>query len=144
MVAEQTDLLDAVLTRAAEQVGDITASAMAHFYARYPAALASFDLHAAGNRPRLEGLMVENALYCLMYWQSEQASIEFLLSSSVPHHHDTLKVPAEWYSGLMESVVAILAQLAISAQERAVLDDLLSKIGAYIETTRSHFHAAPH
>jgi len=61
-------LLDRGLERVAEQLGDVTAPIMAAFYERFPEAQVAFDRLSLGNRARLEGEMVAQALYCLMTW----------------------------------------------------------------------------
>jgi hypothetical protein len=98
-----------ILMRAAEQLGDVTQPAMDHFYGRYPEVKAAFDSHCVGNRPQLEGEMIENALYCLMYWFESPGEIEILLGGSVLHHNDTLGVSPEWYHELLDAVAAVIA-----------------------------------
>lgn len=107
--AQRLSLMETTLGRAAERLGDVTPAAMQLFYARYPDARAAFEMHGIGNPARLEGEMVQQALYCLMYWFDSPGEIEIVLLGSVPHHKQTLKVPPEWYSGLIESVMDVVA-----------------------------------
>ena len=106
--ADRLALVEQGLTRAAEQIGDTTAPAMALYYARYPEAKAGFQEHCLGNRPLLEGQMIENALYCLMYWFETPGEVEILLMGSVQHHEETLHVPPSWYSGLIAATADIV------------------------------------
>jgi hypothetical protein len=119
-------LLEAVLTRAAEDVGDLTRPAMALFYERYPEAKAAFERHAFGNRERLEAEMVDTALYCLMTWLEREIEVSILLHGSVPHHNETLHVRPEWYSGLLSSVIDVIASTipADAADEVALMQDI--------------------
>lgn len=118
--AGKTILLESTLTRAAEQIGDITPVAMKIYYQRRPEALAAFEAHGLGKRSHLEGMMIENSLHCLMHWLQSPGEIEVLLSGSVPHHRDTLHIPPEWYSDFIETTADVIAQ-TIPAQNTAEL-----------------------
>lgn len=106
--AEKTALIEAILIRAAEQIGDITAPAMEKYYRRRPEALAAFEAHGLGRRAHLEGMMIENSVHCLMHWVDSPGEIEILLGGSVLHHNDTLHVPPEWYSDLIEATAEVV------------------------------------
>lgn len=98
-------LLETGLTRAAERLGDITPGVMARFDAGFPAARERFTALCSATGPeRLEGEMVEQALYCLMRWLESPQEIEIILHGSVPHHAATLAVPPAMFTGLMEAV----------------------------------------
>jgi hypothetical protein len=105
---EKKALLHVSLERAAELLGDITQPTMEHYYLRFPAARSAFEELWQGNRSQLEGEMVERALYCLMYWFESPGEIEILLSGSVLHHNDTLRVPPEWYGGLIDATTDVI------------------------------------
>lgn len=144
--AEKMELLDASLTRAAEQIGDITPSVMELFYSRYPEAKASFEaLAAANNSAQLEGEMVERALFCIMYWFESPGEIEIMLSFSVPHHHDTLSINPAWYSGLIDAVVEIVTATIPpeNTAEKAVWDELHAALRDIVEKSRKLFYE-PH
>jgi len=125
MTARQA-LLDAALDRAAEALGDLTAPVIAHFYQRHPDAPARFDALWPGDRTRLEGEMVAQALYCLMYWLNSPGEIEIMLGGSVPHHARTLAVPPHWYAGLLDSCITVVRSTIPpdNADERQVCDDI--------------------
>lgn len=124
MGSERQTRTEAALAHAADVLGDVTPLIMAEFYRRFPAARESFEFHAGGNPARLEAEMVDNALYCLMTWCERRAEVEFILQTSAPHHADTLHVPIEWYAGLVDATVAILAASARDAQEAALWAEL--------------------
>jgi len=141
-------LVEGILMRAAEQLGDVTQPAMDHYYHRYPEVRAAFEHHCVGNRPQLEGEMIENALYCLMYWYESPGEIEILLGGSVPHHNDTLNVPPSWYSELIDSTAAVIAdtipagnadELAIWQELRDDLRKLIDDCGKYVARTPEAF-----
>ena len=105
----KTAVVDNILSRAAEQVGDITRSAVDIYYDRFPQARALFEKHAVGAKQNLEGEMVERALYCLMYWFDSPGEVEILLMGSVPDHSDTLKVAPELYQGFLVATTEVIA-----------------------------------
>ena len=98
---EKLALVEVSLERAAESIGDITQPVMDMFHARCPEGAAAFAHHGFDDPARLEALMVENVLYCLMTWFERPEEIRILFYSSVPHHMDTLHVPAHLYRELM-------------------------------------------
>jgi hypothetical protein len=107
-VEQKRRLLEQSLERVVEQIGDITQPTMARYYGRFPAAVEAFERLWPGNRAQLEGEMVERALYCLMYWFESPGEIEIMLGGSVLHHNDTLRVPPEWYAGLVDATIDVI------------------------------------
>lgn len=98
-------LLETGLARAAERLGDITPAVMRRFDGHFPTARGRFAALCSSTGPdRLEGEMVEQALYCLMRWLESPQEIEIILYGSVPHHAATLDVPPAMFAGLMEAV----------------------------------------
>jgi hypothetical protein len=61
--ADRGVLLDAILTRAADQLSDLTEPVMQRFYWDFRDAKAKFEHHDLGKRERLEAEIVETALY---------------------------------------------------------------------------------
>ncbi len=110
-------LIEATLTRTAEQLGDITPRVIERLYRQFPAMEASFAHHGLGKQAQLEGDMVQNALYCLMDWHADPGSIEVMLFNSVPHHHYTLQVPPQWYAGLLEVTAEVIGETIPAAAE---------------------------
>jgi len=103
--------LNTVITeRAAEHTGDVTAPVFERYYARDPEARALFDYHDPGHAARMEGSMVEQALYCLMYWHESPGEIEIVLVTTIPHHLETLGVSAERFTNLLEAVCDTIAE----------------------------------
>ena len=94
---------------------------MAAFYHHYPEAEAVFETLSRGCRAQLEGQMIENSLYCLMRWFEAPGEIEIMLRDSVPHHHKTLQVPADWYLDLIEVAADVIAD-TIPAQNAVELE----------------------
>src|SRR5690606_10585603 len=93
---------------AAETLGDITAAVMALYGQRYPAARRSVVEHGCGYTARLEGGMVDSALYCLMTWFERPLEIDVTLADTVPHHA-VLNIPIDYFVGLQEAVVDVIA-----------------------------------
>ena len=120
--AEKVALTEISLMRAVEILGDLTEPVMARFYSQHPQAQSVFVHHACGNRARLEAMMIENVLYCIMRWFDQPEEIKIILYSSVPHHTETLKVKADWYEALLAAGVDLIAGTvpAGEAQERAL------------------------
>lgn len=114
-------LLNGSLERTAEQLGDITPFVMKHFYARYPEAMERFNELYLGDREKLEGEMIEQALYCLMEWYECQAEVEIILSTTIPHHVEYLEVDPQFFSGLVDAVCETVVG-TIPQQETGELD----------------------
>ena len=93
-------VVEKILERAAEKAGDITGPAMTRFYERCPEGRQLFAEHSR-RLDRLEGLMVEQSIYCLMQWFASPMEIEILLQDTVPHHKHTLKIPTSAYCDLL-------------------------------------------
>lgn len=83
--------------------------------------------------------MIENTLYCLMHWFSSPGEIEILLLGSVPHHHDTLHIPADWYVDLIEATADVIAETipAENTAELAVWNELRSDLRGVIDHCRT-------
>jgi len=127
--------VDAILMRAAEQVGDLTQPAMAGFYLRFPEAKPVFDEFNRGWMGQLEGQMIENSVYCLMRWCEAPGEIEVMLLGSVSHHQATLHVPADWYGGLIEATAEVVGDTipVENAAEQKVWAALRGDLRALIE-----------
>ncbi len=106
--ADKLELVEQILARAAEEIGDITAPVMSLYYQRLPDARAHFESHARSNLAQLEGEMVERALYCLMIWFESPGEIKVMLSDSVPHHQETLQVPPRYYRELINTTADVI------------------------------------
>lgn len=140
---EKTALIDRILTRTAEQLGDITDPVMALYYRRFPHARKLFELHSEADLRSLEGQMVEQALYCLMYWFDSPGEIEILLLGSVPHHNDTLHVPPDAYRELLVAAADVVEEtiplenseeLAVWEHLRSELTELIDRSSKFITT----------
>jgi hypothetical protein len=119
------ELLDTLLQRAADRLGDLRPHVMKRFYGRFPHALDIFETESAGNREKLEGDMVEQTLYCLMTWVERPTEIRIVLQSTVPHHEAALHVPEALFGGFVDAVVETIAD-TIPAEARAERDLLAS------------------
>jgi len=135
ITVDKTAQVEAILSRAADRVGDITDPVLARYYARFPELKAAFEHHGGGNRRALEGEMVERALYCLMYWFDSPGEIEILLGGSVLHHNDTLQIAPVHYQALLEDVAEVIGETipADEAVQREVWDELCSDLAAVIQ-----------
>ena len=102
-------LVNAVLERAAEDLGDITEAVLERYHASYPQARACFMHHEPHDFAKLEAEMVSEALYCLMKWPESPGEVEIILLTTVPHHADTLAVPPDLFGGLITAVSETVA-----------------------------------
>lgn len=136
--AEKIALIEDILMRAADQIGDITPAAMAAYYQRNPDAKAAFEANGLGKREQLEGMMIENSLHCLMNWFQSPGEIEILLGGSVLHHHATLNVPTNWYSDLIETTAEVIAQTipADNVAELSVWNEVRRDLHGVIDDCR--------
>lgn len=119
--AEKLAVVEQILTRAAEDMGDITQAVLALYYERLPEARERFEHHAQGNVGNLEGEMVAQTLYHLMTWFESPGEIQILLLGSVPHHRDTLHVPTVFYRELINATVEVVGQ-SIPPENREKLE----------------------
>jgi hypothetical protein len=119
----RSDLLDAILQRAADRLGDLRPGVMARFYPRFPEARALFETESAGHREKLEGEMVEQTLYCLMTWVERPAEVRIVLQSTVPHHEAALHVSDRLFAGFLDAVVETIGATipAEATDEQALL-----------------------
>lgn len=136
--AEKIGLIEEILTRAADQIGDLTPSAMEAYYRHCPEAKAAFEVNGLGKREQLEGMMIENSLHCLMNWFASPGEIEILLGGSVLHHNATLNVPPNWYSDLLETTAEVIAETipADKPEELAVWNEVRRDLRGVIEDCR--------
>jgi hypothetical protein len=128
-------LLFSSLERAADKLGDITPHTMALFYHRYPQAMALFEELYPGARLSLEGEMVQQILFCLMEWYDSASEIEIILTTTVPHHIETLKVRPELFQDLINAVCdTIVATIPTSKHdEQAVWAELRGVMTALVD-----------
>lgn len=107
---EKMALLETSLERAADRLGDITDPVIKRYYMLHPEARASFHEHGLGNTVKLEAEMVESVVYCLMNWLDRPQEIRIMFGSTVPHHEETLHVNSDWFSGLVDAAVYVIAE----------------------------------
>jgi hypothetical protein len=136
---DKSATIESILMRAAEQIGDVTAPAMQAFYRIHPEAEAIFESLSQGWRCRLEGQMIENTLYCLMRWFEAQGEITIMLLESVPHHDETLRVPADWYRDLIDVTAEIVATTIPpdNSEELHVWKEVRNDLRRVIDTGRT-------
>lgn len=133
--ASTADLIDQILTRTAEHTGDITPLVLAAYYRLHPTAEALFNEHAGGNKARLEGMMVENAVFFLMKWVESPPEVEFLINDSLEHHNDTLRVSPKLYSDLIECTAQVVADTIpeTHAEERRAWAEVRQNLSDLVE-----------
>jgi hypothetical protein len=129
------DLLDRILQRAADRLGDLRPDVMARFYARFPEAPALFETESAGHREVLEGQMVEQTLYCLMTWVERPVEVRIVLQSTVPHHEAALHASDRLFTGFLDAVVETIA--GTIPAEAGAERDLLAAIHAALRRETS-------
>jgi hypothetical protein len=139
-LAAKKALRDTILTRAAEQLGDITPHVFVRYYASCPDALDGFVAHSCGRRQQLEGEMVQQALYCLMEWYEWPGEIEIILLTTIPHHIETLHVTYEHFARLIDTVCETITDTipAQNANELEVWLELQHEIKALCDEAVRH------
>jgi len=138
--SENSALVEAVLYRAAEAIGDITEPVMALFYQRFPQAREMFEYHGGFTTHCVEADMIQQAIYCLMNWFESPGEVEIVLLGSVPHHNDTLKVPPEVYQGLLQATAEVIGDSIpeANARERSAWQSLCRDLDAVIDQSRMY------
>lgn len=144
-VEDKQLLIHSGLERAAEVLGDITAPVYALYYARCPEARARIAEFQPDGPERLEGSMVEQALYCVIYWFESPGEVEIVLLNTIPHHIETLGVTVEMFSRLItavcDTVVAIIP--ADAEDERAVWQKLHVDLMGLCAESAQYAHPSP-
>ena len=143
--AARMEQLEAILTRAAEEVGDLTEPAITRFYADSPAALEDFRHHAHGKLAQLQATMVETTLYCIMTWFERPGEIATILYGTVPHHTQTLHVVLPHFVGLLNAVIDAIADTipAEEPAERALIEEIRNSLAVMIEDASKEWVPAP-
>ncbi len=134
-IEEKKALLFSSLERAAEELGDITPYVMERYYGRLPEGRVQFQELHEWNQGTLEGAMVEQTLYCLMEWYESPGEVEIILVTTVPHHLETLDVPLELFTGLIDTVCETIVS-TIPEQEKgelAVWEELHTTIRGLVD-----------
>ena len=106
---EKHALIGAVLESAAERLGDITRPVADLSYTRNPEMRALFKALDPARPERLEGIMVEQAVYCLMYWPEAPGEVETVLLTTIPHHVETVGVSVDLFVRFFEAVCDVVA-----------------------------------
>lgn len=134
----QQSAIEARLARAADVLGDLTAPVMAEYYARFPDARASFIHHAPQGPERLEAEMVGNTLYYVMTWFESPVEARIYFDTSVPHHRVALDVPPDWFRGLIEALIDVIARAApaLDPDEQRAWDELRAALVGLVERNR--------
>lgn len=127
-------MVEDILFRAAEHIGDITEPVMENFYKRSEGGRELFELHSR-HMNQLEGLMVEQSVYCLMQWFKSPLEIEILLHDTVPHHRETLNIPTSAYKDLLIATADIIGGSipAENGTEKAVWNELREQLLEAVE-----------
>lgn len=127
-------LLEQVLERAAENVGDITTPTLERLYEVCPESKDAFERLALGDRPHLEGRMVENCLYFMMEWYGRPGEVTGIIEDTVPHHRHTLEIPPEWYWAMLDAALSVVSETIPddATDERMVWDDMHTALRAEI------------
>lgn len=119
---EKRELAERSIERAAEVVGDITQPTLDRFYARFPEAKAAFLRLAGNDCDRVEARMVENCLYCMMYWFGRPGEVRGVIEDQIPHHIRTLEVSAQWYWEMLHaSLEVVMETIPPEAQDEIAL-----------------------
>jgi hypothetical protein len=145
--SDKLQVLESILERAADELGDITPLVMADFYSLHPGSRELFGHHGGQNVGRMEADMVESALYCLMTWFDRPAEIEIMFTHTIPHH-EMLNIPVEQFAGLLESTIRVLgATLATDDSSGACiwgeLEDSLLKLAKNSSLSTLYVRAEP-
>lgn len=139
--AQRHALLDSILMRAAEQLGDLHDPVMQDYYQRFPQALALFEDHGLHQRRKLEGEMIESVLYCMMTWIERPVEVAIVLASTVPHHGVALNIPVACFAGLVDVVFDQIAATvpAGAAAEAALLAEIRERLQRETAETARHY-----
>lgn len=129
-------LIEEIFLRASEQLGDVTPHVMDLYYRAHPEVLECFERLSYGKRAQLEGIMVENSVYCLMRWFEDPSEVEILLSCSAVHHEETLKLSPVLYLDFIDATAAVIASTIpdASISHHAVLREACGGLHAVVDS----------
>jgi len=106
--SSKMQLLDTIMERACDILGDVTPHVFNLYYVTFPEARAHFVKHARSKCGQLEGQMVEQILYCLMEWPESPEQVKIILLDCGPHHVETLDIPPGLFCGLIDAVCNVI------------------------------------
>ena len=130
--AEATDelqLLDAIVERAAEQLGDVHPQILAYFFAQHPEAKQVFTHHGGAHQTSMQHAMVDWGLYCLFCWLEHTPEAKNVLTDAA-RQHKSKHIDLEITHALMTSIFFIIGQSICdeSSAERQLWNRLEAEI----------------
>lgn len=140
--AVQRQITQTILERAADAMGDITDAVIEEYYRLKPDAEKLFLHHRPGDSQRLKADMVEQALYCFMYWCESPGEIEMTLLGSVPHHIETLDVSVEHYHSLLQATATVIEKTIPkeNQQEQHVWAEVSKNLHNIVDTASQYVY----
>lgn len=107
---EKLAVIEEILDWAGDKLGDITPRVRERFFAVHPDGKALFIRHGGRDPSRLEGDMIESALFCLLNWFERPGEVESIFRDTVPHH-EILEIDAKHFSGLLRAVFDVIGDV---------------------------------
>lgn len=135
ILADETLLAEVeyAFERAANAYGDITPKVLSRFYESYPNGRELFSSNAGGQLSLLEGNMVEETAFFLLGFCEGSQEAETILTQSVPHHIQTLKVPMDAMTAFIDAFLFVVAsKVDTSEPAAAALSQLRSALDPYL------------
>ncbi len=131
----KVDVFATILERAANALGDLNPALMQRFYLRFPEAREAFVRHGLGNPSKLEAAMVDATLYCVMQWLERPSEVRLIFADQVPHHCETLQIERDWFAGLVDEMVLLVASTipGDEPEQQALCADLATDLRHAIE-----------
>ncbi len=135
----------AILERAAGTLGDLNPALFSRFYSRFPEAREAFRQHSLGAPATLETAMADATLYCVMHWLERPVEVRLILTDQVPHHCGTLGIDQQWFSGLVEEMIVLIASTVPQDNliEKSLCERLSTDLKNAIEAANTRFRRRP-
>lgn len=136
------EALTTILERASDKLGDLNPALFSRFYSRFPKAREAFRQHSLGAPATLEAAMADATLYCVMHWLERPVEVRLILTDQVPHHCGTLGIDQQWFSGLVEEMIALIASTVPQNKpmQKALCERLSTELRNAIEAANKKIH----
>jgi hypothetical protein len=119
MAMADQDGIEEILEIAAERLGDPTEAIFERVRRNLGVPSLRFFETWPADVPKLKGMMVEEAIFCIMNWRTTRAEIEIILVNTIPHHCETLQLEPAVFISLLEASFDVLGEAAHDASGAA-------------------------
>ena len=107
--AAEMQLLETILERAAEELGDVHPQIIRYFFSQCPEAEEVFTQHGGIHRIAMQNAMIDWGMYCLLCWLDNVGEAKNALTDAA-HRHKSSQIDSRFTRTLMESMFTVLGR----------------------------------